>query len=101
MSYKAYNNKLWQGHRLILPEVREIAVNTCRDCRFFVEIQGKEEARWGCVVSVPRYGTLERRVPRQIHLLDISNDVGREGLEEILSHSYPEAQACGKFCNRV
>ena len=96
-----YNNKLWEGHRMILPEMREKAVRSCGDCRFSVEIQGQEETRWGCVAGIPRYGSLERRVPRKIPVREVLGLAGREGLEEILLRGCPWSQACGLFRTRL
>ncbi|MDQ0285348.1 hypothetical protein J2Z49_000441 [Desulfofundulus luciae] len=91
------DNKLWEGHRIILPEMREKAVHTCRDCCFLVEIQGRWESRPGCVAGIPRYGTLERRVPLKIHALDILKMAGREGLQAVLACGDPDSPACGLF----
>jgi hypothetical protein len=91
------NNKLWEGHRLILPEMREKAVSFCGECRFLVQIQGREEVRLGCVVSLPCYGTLQQRVPEKVHALDLLRLVGKEGVKEMLIKGRPEAQACGLF----
>ncbi|NSW82768.1 MAG: hypothetical protein HPY90_05745 [Syntrophothermus sp.] len=81
----------------MLPEMREKAAHTCGECRFFVEIQGREETRFGCVVSIPRYGSLERRVPQRIHALDIIRLVGKEGLMKIISRGCSLSQACSQF----
>ncbi|NPV91156.1 MAG: hypothetical protein HPY50_10335 [Firmicutes bacterium] len=94
------DNKLWGGHRLLLPEMREKAVGFCGECRFLVQIQGREEVRLGCVVSLQRYGSLQRRVPEKLHALELLRLVGREGIEEILKRGRPEAQACGLFQSR-
>lgn len=89
------DNRLWESHRLILPEMREKAVRRCGDCRFFVKIQGREEIRWGCVASIPDYGTLQKRVPEIIRAVDVLRRAGKDGLEEVLKHSDPDVQACG------
>ncbi|MBE3585889.1 MAG: hypothetical protein IMW94_06980 [Thermoanaerobacter sp.] len=81
----------------MLPEMREKAVHTCRACCFLVEIQGRRESRPGCVAGIPRYGTLERRVPLKIHALDILKMAGREGLRAALARGNPEHPACGFF----
>lgn len=94
------DNRLWEGHRIILPEMREKVTRRCADCRFLVKIQGKEEARWGCVVGLPGYGTLERAVPETLHAAEVLRVVGKEGLAEALSRGNPEAQACGLFLPR-
>ena len=95
------NNKLWESHRIILPEIRERALKRCKDCRFFVRIRGKEEERWGCVAGVPGYGTLQVRVPEAIHVVDILRKVGKAGLGEILACGNPDAQACGLYRAKI
>lgn len=100
MSKNFHNNKLWRSQRIILPEMREKAINTCQNCCFFTEIQGREEIRWGCVVIIPCFGKLQRRVPRRIHALEILRLVGKERLKKVLNCNNPEAQACGLFLNR-
>ena len=94
------DNRLWEGHRIILPEMREKAIKHCRDCRFLVKIRGREEVRWGCVVGLPRYGTLERAVPEELHAAEVLEEVGKEGLAEVLTRGKPEARACGLFLPR-
>ncbi len=95
------DNKLWESHRIVLPEMRKRAVRRCRDCRFFVKIQGREEIRWGCVASIPDYGTLQKRVPEIIRAADVLRRVGKAGLKEILKHSEPDAQACGLYLAKI
>ncbi len=85
------DNKLWESRRLILPEMREKAVKCCRDYRFFVKIRGREEERWGCVVGIPAYGTLKKRVPKVIQAADILKTAGKGGLKKILACSDPDA----------
>ncbi|RJQ24735.1 MAG: hypothetical protein C4589_12470 [Peptococcaceae bacterium] len=81
----------------MLPEMREKAVRRCRDCRFFVLVRGREEQRCGCMVSIPVYGTLHRRVPEEIPAEVILKLAGREGLQRVLAGGNPENQACGLF----
>jgi len=94
-------NKLWESHRLILPEMRERATRSCGDCRFFVEIQGREEIRRGCVAGIPIYGTLQKRVPRRLPVRDILAMVGRAGLDGILKCGEAGVQACGLFKEKI
>jgi len=94
-------NKLWTGHRLILPEMREKAVRRCEDCRFFVQIQGQEEMRRGCVVSIPEYGTLQKRVPEVILVFAILKKAGSDGLQTILARRNPGALACGLYRPKI
>lgn len=94
-------NKLWKGHRIILPEMREKAVYRCGECRFFVKIQGVYENRWGCVVSIESFRKLWRRVPGKLVLSEVLNLAGKKGLEVILRRGNPEAQACGRFRSKL
>ncbi|MGB9804441.1 hypothetical protein [Desulfofundulus sp.] len=92
------DNQLWEGHRIILPEMREKAIRRCTDCRFLVKIQGREEMRWGCVVDLPGYGTLKKAIPDTLHALEVLKIAGnKEVLLKVLSRGNPEAQACGLF----
>lgn len=93
MAGNLFDNKLWAGHRVILSEMREKAVNTCGECCFLVEIQGREEIRWGCVVGLKKYGNLEKRVPRRIDAREIIKLVGAAGLMKLVEHHHPGAQA--------
>ncbi|MFA5384378.1 MAG: hypothetical protein WC364_06900 [Eubacteriales bacterium] len=92
-----HDNKLWEGHRLILPEMREKALTYCRDCRFFVQVQGREEVRRGCLAGVPAYGTLQKRVPPKISYLELLKMAGPAGANKILESGNPDAQSCGLF----
>ncbi len=90
-------NKLWESHRMILPGMREVAINQCCDCRFFVTIRGIRETRQGCVAEVCKYRTLSVRVPGVIQVMEVIKTEGRDGLAKILEKSDPLAQACGLF----
>lgn len=94
------NNKLWESHRLIVPEMREKATRKCKECRFLVQIQGESEYRWGCAACIEKYGTLSCRVPRVIHVTEVLKLVGREGLSRVLERGKPEGQACSLFRSR-
>ena len=91
------NNILWEKHRLYLPEMRQKAIHCCRHCKFFVDIKGKLETKYGCVVNIKAYGNLEKRVPPVIPIMEIIKRVGLEGLDKCLKFSDPEAQSCGNF----
>ncbi|MDH7578042.1 MAG: hypothetical protein QHH75_09540 [Bacillota bacterium] len=95
------NNKLWESHRILLPEVREIIVSRCGECRFFVQIQGQEEIRCGCVVTIKRYRRLHQRVPGRVHVMELLKLAGKSGLQKILEHGDPEERACGMFLPRL
>jgi hypothetical protein len=92
-----HDNKLWQGHRIVLPEAREVIIKQCCECRFFVTVQGVRETRQGCVAEVRKYRTLSVRVPAVIHMMEIMQTEGRDGLANILKKGDPLAQACGLF----
>lgn len=96
-----YDNKLWEGHRIVLPEMREKAVHRCRECRFLIGIAGQEETRPGCVAGIASFARLQQRVPQQILLRDLLILVGRDGLWDVLSRGNPDAQACGWFHPRL
>ncbi|HBG23292.1 MAG TPA: hypothetical protein DDW83_08595 [Peptococcaceae bacterium] len=88
------NNKLWEGHRVILPEFRERVTSKCRDCRYHILIQGKDEVRQGCI---KKHKKLWTRPPEKIPVLVLLKLVGEEGLEEILNRGNANAYACGYF----
>jgi hypothetical protein len=79
---------------MISPEAREMAVNQCGGCRFFITIQGATEKRQGCVADVRKYRTLSVRVPAVIHVMDLVRSEGKDGLARILDRGTPGAQAC-------
>ncbi|MFZ5596782.1 MAG: hypothetical protein ACOY31_07185 [Bacillota bacterium] len=94
-------NKLWEGHRLLLPELREKAINTCSLCIFLVPVTGREETRTCCLVGIKEYGTLRKRVPREIHAMELLKLAGKKGLEEAVQRgAHPGAPACGLFRHR-
>ena len=85
---------------MISPEAREMAINQCGDCRFFVTIQGVTEKRLGCIVEVRKYRTLSVRVPAMIHVMELMKSEGKEGLTRILEKGNPLAQACEMWLPR-
>jgi hypothetical protein len=92
------NNKLWKGHRVILPEFRERISSKCRDCRYYILIQGKDEVRQGCI---EKYKNLWSRPPEKIPVLVLLKLVGEEGLWEILNRGNASAHACGYFKRKL
>lgn len=92
------NNKLWEGHRVILPEFRERVTSKCRDCRYFILIQGKDEMRQGCI---EKYKELRTRPPERIPVLVLLKLVGEEGLKDILNRGNANACACGYFQRKL
>jgi len=93
-------NKLWEGHRMMLPELAVRAIHTCGDCRFFVRIVGRVETRLGCVIKVREYSDLQQRVPLSLQLVDLMRMVDREQLDGILEVNNPDRQSCGSFRHR-
>jgi hypothetical protein len=98
-------NKLWESHRIVLPEAREVMISECRECRFFVSIKGAWETRRGCVGKLKLYHNLSVRVPATIPVMELIKAVGREGLDKIPEHNNPFSQACSLFlpkqCSKV
>lgn len=92
------NNKLWEGHRVILPEFREKVAYKCRDCRYHLLVEGKEEVRPGCV---EKYKDLWTRPPETIPVLLLLRMVGEKSLWEIVSRGDPEARACISFQRKL
>lgn len=90
-------NFLYEGHRLMLPELRDKVVHTCARCKFFVAVVGRTEVRPGCAVLLPQYANLARRVPEKLDVMDVLKAVGRDGLERVLAGADPRRQACGLF----
>ena len=91
------DNKFWVSHRFMSPEVRDLAIKECGDCRFFVTIQGAWERRLGCVADVWKYRTPSVRVPATIHVMELVKSEGKEGLDKILEKSDPGAHACERW----
>jgi hypothetical protein len=94
-------NFLYNGHRLMLPELRDKVNHTCSRCKFFVAVAGRTGVRPGCAALIPQYGNLSRRVPEKLDVVDVIKAVGRDGLEKVLAEADPLRQACGLFHPRV
>lgn len=90
-------NFLYEGHRLMLPELRDRVIHTCSGCKFLVQVVGGDEVRPGCAALIPRYASLARRVPAELNAVDVLKEVGREGLKRVTDGIAPHRQACGKF----
>jgi len=95
------HDKFWESHRVLLPEMREKAVNRCCECRFFIYIQGVNEVRSGCLASVEGYKKLLWKAPDKITLREILNLLGEKGLEDILKRGSPDTPACGYFQRKL
>ncbi len=94
------DNVLWEKHRIYLPEMRELATHLCRDCKFCVDVKGKDEVRKACIVNIRTYAKLRKKIPQVIPIIQILKLSGTEGLDECLRCN-PENQSCGKFILRV
>ncbi|MDK2889331.1 MAG: hypothetical protein PWP72_2209 [Thermoanaerobacter sp.] len=90
-------NALYEGHRIILPGIRERAAATCRGCRFCVPIVGREETRLACLATLDIYLTGTKRVPEELKALDFIWLAGREALLKAVEKVRPEGQACGFY----
>ena len=95
----ASDNKLWEKNRFILPGIKDLAIHRCRDCKFFVNIQGRKETKKACVVNIKAFGNLEKRVPANIPIVLIIRLVGLEGLAQSVNVD-PDNQCCGRFLQR-
>ena len=95
------SNKLWEKHRMYLPDMRNKAIHRCGHCKFFVAIKGRLQTRNGCVINIKAYGNLEKRIPSEIPIMDIIKRVGLEGLNQCLKYSGPDAQSCAKFFSKT
>jgi len=83
---------------MLLPELKEKATASCRRCIFLVTVIGREENRPGCLAGLEEYGTLQKRVPREIHAVQLIRRTGRAGLLAITSRvENPDQTACGLF----
>jgi hypothetical protein len=98
--YLPTDNKLWESHRMISPEAREMAISECGDCRFFICIRGVRETRYGCIERIPAYRSLASRVPDVIFVMDLIKMAGRDGLNKILAKGHPGQQACEMWLPR-
>lgn len=94
-------NFLYENHRLMLPELRDKVTRTCSECKFFVTVVGKTEARPGCAVLIPAYANMTKRVPGKLDVVEVLKAVGKEGLERMLAEVDPYHQACGLFHQRT
>jgi len=90
-------NFLYEGHRMLLPGLRDKIAQACAHCKFFVRVTGRNETRTGCAAQIPRYASLTRRVPGELDAAEVLKLVGREGLDRVLSTAGPHRQACGQF----
>lgn len=90
-------NFLYEGHRMMLPELRDRVAHTCPQCKFYILIAGKTEVRTGCAALIPQYADMVKRVPEKLDVTDILKVVGRDGLERVLAGPGNHRQACGLF----
>jgi hypothetical protein len=90
-------NSLYEGHRLMLPELRDKVAHTCDRCKYYVIIAGKTEVRTGCAALIPCYSGLVKPVPGKLDAADVLKAVGRDGLERVLAGPGNHSQACGQF----
>lgn len=62
-----------------------------------VWIKGREETKPGCVVSIEEFGTLKKRVPRELSAMVLMRRVGRNKLLEMVNRTDPDQIACELF----
>lgn len=93
-------NALYEGHRIILPGIRDRATASCGGCRFCVRIVGREETRLACLATLDLYLTGERRLPVELQARDFIWLAGKEILAKAVEKVRPERQACGFYCSR-
>ncbi|WP_258360570.1 hypothetical protein [Moorella sulfitireducens (nom. illeg.)] len=94
-------NALYEGHRLILPGIRDRARATCQECRYCVPIVGREETRLACLATLDIYLTGVKRVPGELKAVDFIWLAGREKLVEAVNKIHAGRQACGLFCPNI
>lgn len=95
------DNALYEGHRIILPGIRERAAATCRGCRFCVPIVGREETRPACLATLDIYLTGAKQVPEELKAVDFIWLAGREKLVEAVNKIGGSTQACGLYCPNI
>lgn len=93
-------NALYEGHRLMMPGLRERATATCQGCRFYALILGREENKPACLATLDRYLSGERRVPDELLARDFIWLAGKEMLLKAVQKARLEKQACGFYCPR-
>lgn len=91
-------NALYEGHRIILPGIRDRATATCQGCRFCVPIVGREETRLACLATLDIYLTGTKRVPGELKAVDFIWQAGKEKLIEAINKIHAANQACGLYC---
>lgn len=85
---------------MMLPEMQEKNWYTCRDCRYFVTIVGRQECKTCCVRSIGVYGSQGKKVSSQIDIYEILKHVSPTELVKLVENSPAEKTACGAFKHR-
>ncbi|AEG59234.1 hypothetical protein [Desulforamulus ruminis] len=93
-------NRLYGGHRMMVPAAGEKFRNSCQKCKFFVTVMGRQEARKICVTEIKAYRSGAKRVPEHIEILDLILLLGKESLEEMIKKGRQQPMACGEFVGR-
>ncbi|WXJ84407.1 hypothetical protein MTBGP_11980 [Moorella thermoacetica] len=88
---------MYEGHRIILPGIRDRAYTTCETCRYFVQVIGREETKPVCLAEFNIYLTGEKRVPKEMNAVDFIMMAGREKLKEAIK---TVGKGCDKYCDR-
>jgi len=90
-------NFLYEGHRMMLPELKDRVACTCPQCKFYILVVGKNEVKRGCAALMPQYVCFVKRVPEKLHVADILKMVGKGGLERVLAGPGHHHQSCSRF----
>lgn len=90
-------NFLYSSHRLYLPQGKDRAMQTCRDCVFFICIVGRTEKKKGCGALLPKFAGAVKRIPEEINVVEVLQEIGKAGLQECLSCCGENLTACGFF----
>lgn len=94
-------NFLYRSHTMMLPEMQEKNWYTCRDCRYFVTIVGKQENKSCCVRNIEPYGQQGKKISPQINIYEILKYVSPQQLVKLVEKNYAGKTACGDFRHRI
>ncbi|MBO8136827.1 MAG: hypothetical protein H0Z40_01620 [Desulfotomaculum sp.] len=91
------NNYLYRSHTMMLTEMHEKTIYTCRDCQFFIKIIGRQETKTACVISIPVYKKRIKIPPPEVNIYEILKHISAEKLMQLVENSFPYKTACPKF----
>ena len=93
------DNRLYRGHRIVLPEASHKLQSTCDGCKYFITVVGRDETRKVCVAGAKAFRTRAKRVPQEMNILDLIMLLGKEALEDMLNKGQRYQIACGDYEN--